>query len=777
MRARDRRSGGSVACLLVLVILIGAALCVRTTAKAGDAVTEADRNFWSFRKPASPPLPTLKASGAARSPIDAFLLAKLEAKGVSLAPQADPRVLVRRMSLDLIGLPPTPAEVDAFLADNAPGAIERLADRLLASPRFGERWGRHWLDVVGYTDTIGFDVDADLIIMSEGKWRYRDYVIRALNEDKPYDRFLTEQLAGDEMVEWRTAPTYNPETLDLLVATGFLRTAMDFTHEEVGVIPQNFYGVLHDTIEIVGSSVLGLTLNCARCHSHKFDPVPQEDYYRLMAVFTPAYNPSNWKVVFPFEKKLEALDRALPAVSATEKAEIERVNAGLERQAVEMDATAEALRRPKRERLTEKKLEGLPAQIRGDVKTALAVSTDKRSEIQRYLAEKFEASLKISPDEVTAALGECEKVTVAEVTNKASALRSRKRSYAKIQALYDVGAPPPTFLLKRGDHETPGREVQPGFLKVLCDEGAADWTPATPAASGTSGRRLALARWLTFENSRAAGLVSRVMVNRVWQHLFGRGLVGTPENFGFGGEPPSHPELLEWLSAEFIRGGWRLKPLIRRVVTSSAYAQTSEPAGESDDSEDRLFGRMPLKRMEADVIRDAILAVSGRLDPTIGGAPIMTEAKLDGTVVIDKAKLPTPSAAGRRSVYLLTRHAFHPTLMTVFDQPVLATNCPERNRSAVPLQSLTLMNDAFLFEQAEAFADRVLHEAGDSPPATTDTAFRLAFGRLPNAAEKGWCAEFLSRQATLYPNGDGPRKSLADLCHTLLGTSEFLYAP
>jgi hypothetical protein len=767
--------GGWVVSGLVVLCVLGLA----AEADAGATVTDADRDFWSFRKLARPAVPPIKDVERARTPVDAFLLEKLAAQGRTFAPEADPRVLVRRAFLDLIGLPPSPAEVDAFLADTAPGAFERLIDRLLASPRFGERWGRHWLDVVGYTDTVGFDVDADLIIMSEGKWRYRDYVIRAFNDDKPYDRFLIEQLAGDELIEWRKAPRYTREILDLLVATGYLRTAMDFTHEAVGVIPQNFFGTLHDTIEIVGSSLLGLTLNCARCHSHKFDPVPQDDYYRLMALFIPAYNPNNWKVVYPFEKKLEPLDRALPAVPAAEKAEIERFNVEIDRQVQELEQKSEALRAPYRARLLDKKLAALPAPIRDDVKTAVATPAAKRNEIQKYLAAKLEATLKITPNEVTAALGEADRAAIDGFHRQAAALKTTRRTYPKIQALYDVGPPPATHLLVRGNYETPGPEVQPGFLKVLCDAGAPDWVPATPPASGTSGRRLALARWLTAENSRASALVSRVMVNRVWQHLFGRGIVTTPENFGVGGEPPSHPELLEWLSAEFIRGGWRLKPLIKQVMVSSAYRQASEPAPAStdDDPENHLFGRMPLKRLEAEVIRDAILSVSGRLDPAMGGPPTMTVAKLDGTVVIDGSKLPYPGAAGRRSVYLLTRHAFHPTLMTVFDEPVLATNCPERNRSAVPLQSLTLMNDAFLFEQAEAFAKRVRRQGETAPESCVTAAFRLAFGREPESSERAWCSAFLDGQARLYPGADASGKALADLCHTLLGTSEFLYTP
>ena len=294
------------------------------------SVEAADRDFWSFRKLARPAVPKTQHADRARSPVDAFVLTRLEAQGLTLSAEAPRNVLIRRLWLDLVGLPPPPAAVAEFLADEAPDACARLVDRLLGSPQFGERWGRHWLDVVGYVDTVGFDVDADNIITSEGKWRYRDWVIRAFNADLPYDRFLREQLAGDELVDWRNAPRFTDEIRDRLTATGFLRTAQDFTHEDVGNIPQNHFNILHDTLEIVGSSVLGLTLHCARCHDHKFDPVPQEDYYRLMAAFTPAYNPQDWKVVLSYDKKLE--DRALPDVSPADKSEIDRHNAEIERQ-------------------------------------------------------------------------------------------------------------------------------------------------------------------------------------------------------------------------------------------------------------------------------------------------------------------------------------------------------------------------------------------------------------------------------------------------------------
>ncbi len=297
-------------------------------------IRDQDRRFWSFRPLSQPPVPRVANDARIHTPIDAFLISRLDAKGLSFSPDADAPTLVRRAYLDLLGLPPSPAEVDAYSIDNRPAAFDRLVDCLLSSPHFGERWGRHWLDVAGYVDTVGFDTDATNIITSEGKWLYRAYVIRAFNHDKPYDRFLTEQLAGDELYDWRRAGRLTPEMRDALIATGYLRTARDLTHEDVGIIPQNFFGIMHDTIEIVGTGLLGLTINCARCHSHKFDPIPQEDYYRIMAIFSPAYNPQAWLPVIPSETRQK--DRGLPDMSPAEQAEIERVNAEVDRRLEEL---------------------------------------------------------------------------------------------------------------------------------------------------------------------------------------------------------------------------------------------------------------------------------------------------------------------------------------------------------------------------------------------------------------------------------------------------------
>lgn len=749
-----------------------------------DTVSAKDREFWSFRKIARPTVPNVAAAARVRSPADAFILAPLEARRLSLSPDADRPTLLRRVWLDLVGVPPSPAAAAEFLVDESPQAYERLVDRLLASQQFGERWGRHWLDVAGYVDTVGFDVDVDNVIMSEGKWRYRDYVIRALNADMPYDRFLHEQLAGDELVDWRRAAKFTPEIRDLLVATGFLRTAQDFTHEDVGNIPQNHFGILHDTLEIVGSSLLGLTLNCARCHNHKFDPVPQEDYYRLMAVFTPAYNPNDWKIVFPYDKKLA--DRSLADVSLADRAEIERHNAEVEKQIAELSQKLDELRRPYREKLLEQKLAAVPEPIRADTKAAIALPADKRNEVQKYLAGKFEGQLKVSADETAAALSEADKSTAAEITTQTATLAGRKQTFGTIQALFDVGPPPVTRRLIRGNYETPGDEVQPGFLRVLCEAGSSPMMESVAAPyPDTNGRRLALARWLTAPDSRAAGLVARVMVNRVWQHLFQAGIVPTPENFGPGGAAPTHPQLLEWLAAEFVDSGWKIKPLIRRIVCSTVYRQSAEISASDAslaDPDNVLLWRMRLKRLDSEAIRDCILAASGTLDPTMGGPPIMLEGKPDGMIVVAEKQLPTPTAKWRRSIYLLARRAFQLSELAVFDQPVVATNCPERARSAVPLQSLALLNGALSWEQAEKFAARIEETAASGNEDCIQFAFQRALVRRPAAEELRASGQFLETQGELHRGKgltaqDAAHKALVHFCHTLLNTSEFLYTP
>ncbi len=736
------------------------------------------KEHWAFRPPTRPAVPRLRHATRARSPVDAFLLAKLEEKNLTFSADADRVTLLRRAYLDLVGLPPTPEEVDAFLVDQRPDAFERVLDWLLASPRFGERWARHWLDVVGYADTVGFDIDAQLIIQTEGKWRYRDYVIDAFNRDLPYDRFVQDQLAGDERMDWRRAAKFTPEIRAALIATGFLRTARDESHEPESNIPLIFFGVLHNTVDIAGNSLLGLTLQCARCHDHKFDPISQKEYYQLMAFLTPAYNPKDWRAVYPWKPEIK--DRGIPDVSPAEQAEIEWHNAAVDRQAAELERQLADIRRPYQVRLRQAKLQALPEPIRADTLTAVDTPADRRNEVQKYLAGKFEKALTVSVEEVAAALGASDRDAVKKVNDRLASLKGGRKSFGKIQALYDVGPSPATYLLKRGDHEKPGKEVQPGFPKVLSGSGRPK--PAWSAAGQTSGRRTTLAQWITEPGSRASALLARVMVNRLWQHLFGQGIVPTPENFGHSGEPPTHPELLEWLSDEFARSGWRVKPMLKLMMTSTAYRQASRraPDPKKIDPSNKLLWKMRLRRLEAEVIRDGMLAVSGRLNPAMGGPPVLVRALPDGMVVIEKSVLADPRAADRRSVYLLFRRAYNLSFLSVFDQPLVAINCSRRDASAVPLQSLTMMNDAFVIEQAGHFSERVARAAG-SREKKIRAAFQMALARQPTPEEMSICSQLLNRQTAIFRNAkqserEAEEKALGHLCHTLLNTSEFLHA-
>jgi hypothetical protein len=447
----------------------------------------------------------------------------------------------------------------------------------------------------------------------------------------------------------------------------------------------------------------------------------------------------------------------------------------------------------------EAKLATIPEPIRADTKAALATPADRRNEVQKYLAGKFEPLLKVKPDEVTAALSPADRATQGDLTGQIAAANRRRRSFDRIQALYDVGPPPPTYLLKRGNHDTPGAEVQPGFLSVLNDSstGVAEVsaTSATnPRPAGlTSGRRTALANWLTDPQWRSSALLARVMVNRIWQHLFGQGIVPTPDNFGQLGERPTHPELLEWLSSEFVRGGWRIKPLIRLIMTSTAYRQAANIADSQNnpqfasrnprsvDPDNQLLWHTRLRRLESEVVRDAILAVSGKLDRTIGGPPIAQEARPDGMVVVSEKGVAGPAGKYRRSIYLVMRRKYPLTLLRVFDQPTVATNCTRRDAAAVPLQSLTMLNDPFVLEHAEHLADRIARTAGSDRNRQIESAFRLALARRPDVQEAKWCAEHLENQAAVYRAAklsadQAERKALTSLCHALLNTSEFLYA-
>jgi hypothetical protein len=747
-------------------------------------LTAADRARWAFQPPVRPKVPRV-SSASVRTPIDAFLLKKLEDRGLSFSPPADRATLIRRASFDLIGLPPTPQEVDEFVRDAAPDAFDRLIERLLASPHYGERWGRHWLDAAGYVDTRGTDNDAGIIEPLDGIWKYRDYVIRAFNGDRPYDRFLLEQLAGDEQVDWRDADRYQPRDIELLIATGFLRQAADVTYAPELNTSDIRHQVLFDTVQTVSSNLLGLTVHCAQCHTHKFDPISHADYYRLTGLFLPAYDPHHW---------LHSKERMTSDVPPRQRAAIDAANAGIDRQIAALRDEQSRLRRPFENRIRAAKLAGVPAVKRAALLAAIRTPARGRNEMQKALVAEFGRFATASSEEVDRALDARTKVRRLELRRQIAALEKGRTNYGFVQALWDVGPAPPTYIYRRGDFRNPGPQIEPGVIAVLDDPAHPFRLPASGGPHGSTGYRTAFAKWLTSDRHP---LTARVYVNRVWLHYFGRGIVPTPDNFGASGLPPSHPELLDWLAREFIASGWDVKHLQRLILRSAAYQQTSHPelatsgsgSGKRNaeiDPDNILLWKMPLKRHESEIVRDAILATSGALDTRMSGAPVPLKPNADGSVEVDAAKLRTPADAGRRSVYLFARRNYQLTELGVFDQPVVATNCTCRTSSAVVSQSLALLNGRFAFEQASLFAQRVDAAAGTAVPRQIETAFRIALGRPPSAEETQLAATLLREQAVRYlGTNESPSKkisepsaaALVDLCQMLLNTNEFLYSP
>ncbi len=711
------------------------------TTEPDPLVSDKDRQHWAFQAPKPVAVPKSPNAKRVRNPIDAFILAKLQAKGLDFAPEADALTLLRRATFDLTGLPPSPEEVEQYLkdcaSDKSESAYERLIDRLLASPRYGERWGRYWLDLAGYSDSEG-KRSADPI--RPHAWRYRDYVIRAFNADKPYDRFLLEQLAGDELADYENAPVITQEIMDNLVATGFLRMTPDGTGSDVVNFTPERIEVISDEIQVFGASVLGLTLHCARCHSHKYDPIPQRDYYRLADIFKGAFDEHDWlsPAGVPGQAKKRP-PRVLPFVSAEEKDRAKRDGERIQR---EIDALM--------------KLKANSRMIDQQIKT----------------------------------------------------LQATKLAVPGIRALWDRGEPSPTYIYRRGDYLQPTKLVGPGVPSVLTD-GKTPFvvTPPWPGAKST-GRRLALAKWLTQPDHP---LTARVMVNRIWKHHFGAGIVRSLDNFGNTGDRPSHPELLDWLAREFVQPSasrerregttpagsstpspptflphegegskkpWSIKQMHRVMMLSSAYRQASTVTEKHEklDPENRLLSRMPLKRMEAEAIYDTLLLVSGKLDETRFGVPDAVTVRADGLVTAVKA-----DKGWRRSIYVRQRRTQIPTLLETFDLPQMNPNCIDRVDSTVAPQALFLRNNALVQELASAFGERVEKAAGTEPSKQVEEAYRIALNRPPSAEERQIGVQALAQlteQWARETKGDqeaAARRALAAYCHTILNSAAFVY--
>ena len=668
----------------------------------------------------------MKAGASVRTPIDAFILAKLEEKGLAFNPEADRATLLRRVTLDLTGLPPTPEDTSLFLADDAPDAYERLVDRLLASPHYGEQWGRHWLDVAGYSDSDGY---TDLDPVRPWAFKYRDYVIRSINADKPFDQFIREQLAGDEMIP---QPFHNLSSSDVekLTATGFLRMAPDGSAGAAASeqkVARN--AVVSETLKVVSSSLLGLTVGCAQCHDHRYDPIPQSDYYRFRAVFEPAFDLEKWRAP---NARLVSLMSDEDRTKANEiEAEAKVVDA--ERLKQQEAYIAEVL---------ERELANKPEELRQPLRTAYQTIVKDRKPEQIALLKQHPTVNQLSGGSLylyDRKLAD----ELAKFTEKAAAIRKRKPVEEFVPALTEypaLPAQPATFLFSRGDPDVPKEQVQPGELMVLASLRPIS-IPEKTTSLPTSGRRLALAKSLT---DGAHPLTTRVLVNRIWHHHFGRGIVSSLADFGKLGDRPTHPELLDWLASEFVARGWSLKQLHRLIVTSAVYRQSSAHSAEKDriDPDNRLLCRASTRRIEAETLRDSMLVVSGKFNPKMFGAPVPVMLDEEGQVVIgvdttDTAGrpsgkyIPLNGEEFRRSLYVQMRRTRPLAMLETFDLPRMEPNCELRNASTVAPQSLAMMNGEFTLSQSIYFAERVARESGADATARVKRAWLLAFGASP----------------------------------------------
>jgi Protein of unknown function (DUF1553)/Protein of unknown function (DUF1549) len=674
-RSRDRAVRSALACTGLVCFFVSAPWyelraeqprrSKNPTDLAGyDAlITPEDRGHWAFQPVKAPAVPAVKSSTWARNPIDRFVLAKQEEQNLLPAPAAEPQALVRRLFLDLIGLPPTPDECSSFVDDFArsPDAVEKLVDNLLARPSYGERWARHWLDLVRYAESNGYERDA----AKPFAWRYRDYVIRSFNADKPFERFVLEQIAGDELPEG----DHTPETL---IATGYYRLGP--WDDEPADPKQDRYDQLDDLVNTTSEVFLGLTLGCARCHNHKFEPLSMHDYYRMVAIFEPLKRPADGRT-----------ERALPL--------------------------------------------GTQAQI----------ATNPRKLEQGYFLHEPSPQVPVS------------------------------------------------HLLLRGQAANPGPEVGPGVPAVIVTSQPVFPTP--PEGVRTSLRRLTLARWLTDPSNP---LTARVIVNRVWQYHFGFGLVRTSSDFGTTGEPPTHPELLDWLARWFVEHGGTFKALHRLILTSSTYRLSTrgDARQASVDPENRLLCRTPYRRLEVEVIRDAMLAASGELNQQMYGPsmyPAIPAAALAGSSDPDKIwPRFDERAASRRTIYAFVKRSLIVPMLEVLDFCDTARSAARRGITSVPTQALTLLNGDFVNLQARRLADRLERDAGHDPVGQIERAYELSLCRSPREAERSALLAFLdrearARQAEAALTGTPPTKAqtrheaLVQLCRAIFNTNEFVY--
>jgi hypothetical protein len=728
-------------------------------------ITDEERSFWSFRPIVKPPVPP-----GEENPVDAFIAQQLRAAGLDFLPEADTATLARRMSFDLIGLPPAQSDQSDQSDLSEPST---LLENLLASPHYGERWGRHWLDAAGYADSEGYEEDA----LRPHAWHYRDYVVQAHNDDLPWDRFLTEQLAGDELAALKhdTAQPaiHQPGNAARLAATGFLRMAPDPTGGGVADANLARNQVMAETVKIVSSSLMGLTAGCAQCHDHRYDPISQPDYYRLRAVFEPLYDWKNWR---PPGQRLYSL------YTDEERAAAQRI----ETEAQKMDEERRHFALKRLEEIFAERLAKVPDADRESVKTARNTDEGKRTPEQVELLKKYVEANVPKHEGVLLLFDVPANNKRLEMEAKSNAHRATKPKENFVMAATETGAVPDTFNFHRGDHEQAREKIEPAVFEVLSSDKPVPF--AKPLAElKTSGRRLAFAHWLTGPRNP---LTARVLVNRFWMHHFGRGLVRTPGDFGALGERPTHPELLDWLAADFMEHGWQLKRLHRLILTSKTWRQQSDP--HATPERERLYCGWKLQRLDAESVRDAMLAVTGQLNRTVGGEPVSVARDVQTGRIVPGAEVINPGngmvdkinsasdGALRRSLYIQSRRSRPLTVLETFDLPLMNPNCTSRTVTTVAPQSLLLMNDDFTVQQSQALAARLQREAPTNDAAKITRAWQLLYGDTPSELDTARSLVFLYQQREeLQTQGrdrdQAGNEALAAWCQVMLSTNRFLY--
>ncbi len=680
---------------------------------------------WSFRPAGRPNAPEVVG---AKNPVDAFLLSKLQLKKLAFGPEADCGTLLRRVTFDLTGLPPTPQEVKAFADDPSPDAYGKVVERLLRSPEYGERSALFWLDLVRYAETDGFKADD----ARPNAWRYRDYVIASFNADKPYDRFILEQLAGDELF---------PTDASARIATGFLRLYPD-EYNAVN-LEQRRQEILNDITDTVGSAFLGVTLGCCRCHDHKTDPIEQADYYRIQSHFA-----GYWPVEVSVDPTAQAGYDAKLKIWNEKTADIRTKMAALEKPYRDKAEKKERFRfQEEHARLMEQPQEKL---------TPLERQYASMVSKQVYSERRFTPT-QLKPDE--------KKEYDALAKELAAFAAEKPKPLPMIHAMTDLGREcPSTHLLKRGDWRKPGAVIEPGTLGAI----AAAMPKPEPTAQ-TPGRRTALAKWIASADNP---LTARVMVNRIWQQHFGKGLVASSNDFGQTGDRPTHPELLDWLAAEFVKSGWSAKHIHGLIVNSKAYRQSAleRGSGPKVDPENALLWHFPRRRLDGEALRDAMLSVAGQLNLKAGGPSIYPE--LPGELQkVTKDWKPSAEAGerNRRSIYVAVKRNLRYPLFALFDSPDRFESCSRRFSTTTAPQALALLNDSTVLATAEAMAMRVTKESGKTPAERIASVYLLALSRAPTPTEARIAADFLAAHK------GSPAEALADFCHAILNTNEFLY--